>query len=494
MTLFILINTLAQSQSFNRIEKKIDSLIENNLIPSFAIGILKDGEVIYEKAFGYADRQAGVKSTINTSYQLASLSKPITATAIMKLHEEGKINLDDPITKYITLNKVDSSLEDPTIRQVLNHTSGLGTYFDIYYEDEKENYTSFDEAWKKFGTQFHAPGIVCEYSNLGYGLLDHIISQVTSETFQHHMRESLLSKLQMDHSFVLGNEGDRVKDLAVKYDHELKPLPLVKNNTPGAGNVASSIHDIMQFAKLHLGSGSEDFLTQESINAMHYFKEPNALFHYYQSTYYGLGWYAMENDQGRKVVWHEGGMTGASTSLKLYPEENIAIALLTNTYNPNVCRTISDELTKLLIHDYDPTPINEVADYKLISSDDTFYGSWEGSIYIDDEEIPVSLTLDDSGIELEYLDYGYVSFMTDYQPIPVRSKLLFGMINQDYFIGSGVGDLNTANQRDEFRHLLSFKLFKEGNALKGTIVNMAAADREYYARPYFINLEKVGSK
>jgi len=480
-----------RAQQFDHLESVIDSLISNRTLPSLGVGILKDGKVIYEKSFGYADMEANVKSTVRTPYQLASLSKPITATAIMQLHKKGLLNLNDPITKYVSLQKIDPAFQDPTILQLLNHTSGLGTYFDLYYADEPIKPTSFETAWAQYGMQFHEPGKVCEYSNLGYGLLDHIISKVTSQSFDEFLQTKLFRKLNMDQSFVIEQDPNPNYALAKKYDINLEDLPPIWNNTRGAGNIASSVHDMLQFAAFNLDFDHSEVLGKSEVQYMHTYKEPDALFHYYQETHYGLGWYINEDDNGQKVVWHEGGMMGASTMLKLFPKERLALVFMTNTYNSEVMRSLTDMTAKLLINNYQPTPINETAEYASISTDSTFLGSWQGSMILDKEKVPVSLKMEDSQIVIQYLDDSYRSFLTDDQPIPFESKLLFGAVNQGYFIGTGIGELSTSDKRKECRHLLSFKLYKDGDSLKGTIINMAAAHREYYARPYFMTLKKV---
>lgn len=95
------------------------------------------------------------------------------------------------------------------------------------------------------------------------------------------------------------------------------------------------------------------------------------------------------------------------------------------------------------------------------------------------------------GVQLSYIDPGFSSFLTDYTPLPYTSKLLFGALNQNYFIGTGMGELPASDKRAKHQHLLSLKLYKEGNKLKGIIVNLAAAKREYYAHPFYIELEKT---
>ena len=485
---------VCHAQDFKKLEERIDALIKNGQLPSVAVGILKDGAIVYEKAFGYADLDQKIKSTIHTPYQLASLSKPITATAILKLHEQGVINLDDPISRYISLQKVDPTFPDPTIRQVLNHTAGLGTYFDIFYEDEKIKPIQFKEAWERYGTIFQRPGKVCEYSNLGYGLLDYIIAQKTALTYSGYLKRNVFDQLNMEQSFVIEKRSKSDRQLAQKYRADLNELPAVWNNTPGAGNVASSVHDLLSFAAFHLQNSKTDFLKSSSIRIMQEYQAPNALFHYYQDTYYGLGWYVMDNDQGQKVVWHEGGMMGASTVLKLFPKENLAIVLLTNVYAPPVCRALTDEIATLMIPDYTSTPLNEIAEYSDAASDTTFQGSWQGQMHIEGSKIPISLSIENEGVTISYPDYTLRSFLSGDQPLPYNTKLFMGVVNQNYFLGTGIGELPTSDARKEHRHLLSFKLLREGNQLKGTIVSLSVEDREYDAHPYYLVLEKANVK
>lgn len=482
------------SQKFNNIENVLDSLIRHKHVPSIGVAILKEGKIIYETALGYADVENKIKATVHTPYQLASLTKPITATAIMKLHEQGIIDIDDPITKYIPLKlrKVEVDFSTPSIRQVLNHTSGLGTYFDIYYEDEKVVFENFEKAWDRYGTLFHEPGEVCEYSNLGYGLLDYIIAKNSSMSFADYLKSEIFNPLGMQNSSVILKNSSNSKEMAKKYNHLMEPLPFITNNTAGAGNVASSVHDIMRFANFHLENlKKERILGGALIKEMQCYKDSLALYHYYKDTYYGLGWYVNPNDNGQSVVWHEGGMMGASTMLKLYPNENIAIVLVTNTYNPGLCRELTDRITVELIEGYRPTPINETAEYGLMSSDSTFIGKWEGYMMIEEQKIPVSLSIADEEIRLRYIDYSISSFLTGYQPIPYTSSLLFGAINRNRFIGTGVGKLPASNLRRKFSQLLTIKLLKNKNQLTGTITTLAAADREYYAYPYYLYLEKT---
>ncbi|MEL6534696.1 MAG: serine hydrolase domain-containing protein [Bacteroidota bacterium] len=477
------------AQSHSTFEARVNSLVRSGTLPSLAVGVLKDGQIVYEQAFGLADHERKVAATVHTPYQLASLTKPFTATAVMQLAQSGRLGLDDPITRYVRLQKADSSFADPTLRQVLNHTAGLGTYFDIYYADEAIRPVSFAEAWAQYGIQFQPPGLVCEYSNLGYGLLGHVVEQVTGQAFGDYVQQHIFAPLGMENSFLVDSAAGS-DHLAPKYDPELEPLPEVWNNTPGAGNLAASVRDLLTFGRAQLNPTDFPGLPTEAITEMHTYREPDALFHYYQATRYTLGWYRRDDDGGQPVVWHEGGMMGASTVLKLYPEEDLALVLLTNTYQPAVLRQLTDALTSEFIAKYQPSPLNELAEYTSVAADSAWLGTWEGWVQAGETRMPLSLSIAADGIELSYTDERYRSFLTDGQPLPIRSQLLFGAVNQSYFVGTGMGELPTADRRGALPHLWSFKFYREGNTLRGTLVSLAAGTREYYAKPYALELRK----
>lgn len=487
-------NLSGDTPTFKSVEVKIKQALQEKRIPSIVIAIAKNGKIIYEHSFGYANVGENIKASTYTPYQLASATKPFTATAIMMLYERGLIDIDSPITKYIpdlVLNKVDPGFATPTIRQVLNHTSGLGTYFDIGYSDENYSFDNFEQGWGRYGTIFFNPGTVCEYSNLGYGLLDRIIAKVSGKSFSEFMHTELFKPLQLNNTYVAGSNYS-LNNSALKYNADGTELPNVSNNTAGAGNIYASVHDLVRFGMFHLGESKSNniILSEKLVRLMHGFKNERTLYSINHETFYGLGWYNQTIDSSSPVIWHEGGMPGASSMLKLFPNENVAIAVITNIYNYSFVREITDELTKIIIPGNHTLPINEMADYKYYTSDSTFYGTWAGSIVVKDKQIPASLNISKNEIILDYSDLTLKSFLTDYQPLPHKSILLYGMVNQNYFLGTTSGTLPAEHLRKELSHLLIIKLLKENRSMTGFITLMAAAEREYYAYPFYINLKK----
>jgi CubicO group peptidase (beta-lactamase class C family) len=474
------------------VEARINQAIKEKKVPSMVIAVARNGKIIYEKAFGYSDAGNGIKATIHTPYQLASASKPFTATAIMMLYERGLINIDSPVTKYVPeliLKKADPHFSMPTVRQVLNHTSGLGTYFDIGYADENYSFDDFKNGWRRYGTIFLNPGAASEYSNLGYGLLDHVIANVSGKTYTNFMASELFKPLQLDDTYVT-SPGYVTSVSARKYNANGTQLPEVINNTTGAGNIYTSVHDLIRFGIFNLRGEKEEkaILSDSLIGLMHSYKDKNALYTINKNTFYGLGWYVQAGDDNSSVIWHEGGMPGASSMLKLFPKEGISVAVITNTYNYPFCREITDEITRVILPERKTLPIDEMETYKNYTADTSFTGNWDGNITVEDKQIPASLSIKE--IVLSYADFTMKSFLTDNQPLPHKTVLLYGMINQGYFLGTTTGMLPVTHLRKEFGHLLILKLLKKNNLLTGTITTMAAADREYYAYPFFVELRK----
>lgn len=480
---------------FLPVEKEIQKAIDLKAIPSIVVAVAKNGNIIYEKAFGYANIGTQLKATTSTPYQLASVSKAFTATGIMLLNHQQKIDINLAAEKYISplqFKVIEGNSSDVRVINLLNHTSGLGTYFQMSYSDENVLADDFETAFNKYGTLFHPSSLICEYSNLGYGLLDYIIEKQSGTTFSNFMKNELFNPLGLENTFVEKIDM-KYGIIAQKYDANLKLLPEINNNTKGAGNIYSSIHDLILFGLFHLKSNNNNnnILDSEELDLMHSYIDNNTLYHYYDSTYYGLGWYFKQNDNGYRVVWHEGGMMGASSMIKLIPDEEIAIAVILNTSNQQYCQNITNQLIEIVLPSYNPAPLNEVAEYQNYTSDSTYFGNWKGIIKVGKVDIPCSLNIrPDGNIIIDYLDYTYKSYFTQNNPIPNKTILLTGLVNENSFIGMFPGNLPSDAIRHEFSQFISLKLFKQDDVLSGTVVSLAAAEREYYAYPFYIRLEK----
>src|SRR5688500_13954724 len=135
-------------------------LVEKSL-PSLAVAVARDGEILWEEAFGWADRENRVPATRHTLYSLASISKPITATGIMLLKAAGKLDLDAAVNDYLGEAKLAARVGDAgdaTVRRVANHSAGLPLHWHFFPEDEPRRRPEMDETIRRYGNLVTAPG------------------------------------------------------------------------------------------------------------------------------------------------------------------------------------------------------------------------------------------------------------------------------------------------------------------------------------------------
>ena len=148
---------------------------------------------------------AAVAATEHTMYSLASISKPVTATGLMVLVERKQIDLDRPVNDYLGAARVRGRAGDAalaTVRRVANHSSGLPLHYQFFYADEPFRPPSMDETIRRYGNLVTIPGERYEYSNLGYGILDYVISRVSGRPYAEFMREEVFGKLGLTHTSV----------------------------------------------------------------------------------------------------------------------------------------------------------------------------------------------------------------------------------------------------------------------------------------------------
>ncbi|MBE9533404.1 MAG: beta-lactamase family protein, partial [Proteobacteria bacterium] len=211
--------TAADADPFGSVRVHIEQLVADGEVPSMAIAVARDGEIIWEEGFGLVDRERSIPATEHTSYPLASISKPLTATGLMILVERGLVNLDSPINDYLGDVKLQARVGDAaeaTVRRVASHTSGLPLHAPHFYSDELYGPPPMDETIHHYGNLVTAPGERYQYSNLGYGLLGNVISRLSGESYTDFMHEEVFVPLGMDHTSVY--VGPSLEDgQAVKY-------------------------------------------------------------------------------------------------------------------------------------------------------------------------------------------------------------------------------------------------------------------------------------
>lgn len=479
-----------QAYDFSDVERAATKAVEQGGTPSLALAIAKDGKIIYEHAFGYADVEARTPATIRTAYPLASATKPITATALMALQEKQGLDLSAPVEKYLPdfhFRDAAGEARPVTLLQLLNHTSGLGTYARIHYgdalHDDATPDASLEADFPRYGRLVNPPGRVSEYSNLGYGVIGRVIERQSKQRLSAFVDEAVFRPLGMKDSFV-DTPGKRRMAVATGYDVTSARLPALYNNTPGAGNAYASVHDLLRFGMFHLApdKATHPVLNRKDVERMQANADPRALHHYYGAAYYGLGWYVRPNDGGQRVLWHEGGMPGASTIIKLLPEQGIVAVVLSNRSDVNeLTQKLTDQLIRTVMPGYQPAPLNPVANYVPYTGQSEFLGRWVGKITVDGVEDPCVLNLEADG-------KGLIRYPDGAQQDAEAS--LRAMVYGDSFISGFPGRLPSKDIAPGDKPLLLLKLVRTGNKLTGAVVAYSSPQRLEYLLPYSIALTR----
>lgn len=350
----LLASTSPATGQFDDVRQHIEQILVMDALPSIAVAVARDGEIIWEEGFGWADRENGIPATEHTMYSLASVTKPITATGLMVLVERGLVDLDRPVNDYLVDAKIVGRAGDAsgaTVRRLANHTSGLPAHDRYFYVDEPFGRPPMAETIRGYGFLATAPGERVGYSNLGYGILGHVISLVSGASYADFMREEVFLPLGMTRSS-LGIDSVLEATQAQRYRRDGTPLPFYQSDTPAAMDVYSSAHDLIRFAMFHLANhlpDQEAILPDELIDRMATATggglgaeaDPTA-------GAYGIGW-ALETAPGMPATFgHDGGTPGVTTSLVLLPEEEVAIVVLCNT-NTDAVGTLIDMIQDVVL-------------------------------------------------------------------------------------------------------------------------------------------------
>jgi CubicO group peptidase (beta-lactamase class C family) len=459
---------------FDSVRALIRQRIVDNSTPSVSVAVAQHGKIIWEEGFGWANREERIPATENTMYSLASISKPITATALMTLVQAGKIDLDKPINDYLgdaKLNARIGNANDATVRRVANHSSGLPLHYQFFYSNEPYQKPSYDETILRYGNLVTVPGEHYQYSNLGFGIIGYVLSRVSGESYPDFMRQTVFLKLGMTHTSIGVGPGLE-KFQAIRYDTKGLPLPAYDFDHPAASAVYSSAHDLVRFGMFHLKDHLPDqaqILTDASIDAMH---QPTML---RPDGGYGIGWFTDDRQDGYHVVSHTGSMPGVATILMLVPSEDIAVVVLTNNWvSPT---PIADAIFKVLLPKWQTAPQKPETPDPPFSPGPNLLGTWKGTLHTYQKDLPVTLNFMPSGdVHVQIAD-GLASLLNNVQ------------FKDGWLSGAASGNVATDDAERHRANTLLFSLKLRGNHLNGAV---SATEREYnpVALTQWLDVEK----
>lgn len=294
-------------------------------IPGLSVAVAANGKLRWSTGYGLADVENQVAARPDTIYRWASISKPVTAVAVMQLAEQGKIDLDAPIQTY--LPTFPTKPWPITPRQLLAHLGGIRHYKGDE-RDSTRRYARFRDAFEVFQNNplVCEPGTKHSYSTYGYNLLGGIVEDAAGEPFIGYLRDHIFRPAGMTHVRADAVEAlipHRARGYVKSSSGELKNSRLanLSNKTPGGG-LCGTADDAVRFA-LALQSGKLlSRATRESLWTRQKTRDG-------RSIDYGLGW-CLSKRNGRREVWHSGHTTQSSTLLYMLPDQKFAIALMAN--------------------------------------------------------------------------------------------------------------------------------------------------------------------
>ena len=390
-------------------------------IPGASIGVWYGGKE-YVAGFGKTSIEHPLPVTKETLFQVGSNTKPMVATAIMRLSEMGKLDLDVPVKTYLPKLKLkDKTVADKvTLRHLLNHTAGWeGDYFNDFGTGDE----ALEKMVKALGNlnQMTPLGDIWSYNNAAFYIAGRVIEVITGKAFEIVIKELVFEPLDMSmsffypddimitHRFVVGH------DLIDKKNKVSRPWAIPRAGAP-AGGVVANVHDMLSFARFHMGKG-DGVLKAASLKAMH---RPTVATS--GTSQMGISWFI--NDMGGKeIVYHGGSTNGQNSGFWFIPEENFALTVLTNSSETQEDRFLEEALKIYFDVSVPPTKLLEPSEDELQS----YTGRYENI------EMILTIDLKDGELWLGFEHKG--GFPTpDSPPLPVPPPVRIGFYEAEKII------------------------------------------------------------
>ena len=307
-----------------KIDKYFDNLIAQKRFNGSVL-FAENGRIIHHKTHGFKDYKT--KDSINneTAFQLASGSKPFTAIAVLKLIEEGKINFEDTIRKFIP----EIPYYNITVEQLLSHRGGIGnyTYFTAHeWKDSSGILTNQGilDFWKdSIPDIYYPPGKAFDYSNTGYAMLAVLVERVSNMNFRDYMQFKVFEPNGMKNTFIL-DMNEEIGNVAKGHLHDYrKPGNEYLNGVVGDKGMYSNCLDMFHFDNaLNNGKIISDSLLTRAMNRKNPIKK--------DGTSYGYGWRIYNADKPNQITYHTGWWQGFRSIYIKYPQENKTVIIMDN--------------------------------------------------------------------------------------------------------------------------------------------------------------------
>ncbi len=314
------------------LDERVPRYLEEFGVPGAAVAVIRNGEVAFGRGYGFADAARREPVTIRTGFNVASIAKPVTAWGVMRLVEQGRLELDAPVEQYLTRWHLPPSEFDAsgvTVRRLLSHTAGLSVEGYPGWGPGQELPTLEETLAGASGTGVQLimePGTDWRYSGGGYTLVQLLVEEVTGRRFADYMRDEVLHPLGMYRSgFVL--TPDVIAGSSTPFDQFGEPTPPVRLTAEAAGGLHTTAEDLSAFAAAAGGTvPGRGVVTPESVTLM---TTPAPA----SDGRYGFGYIIEPFRDGMETVGHDGSHRGWQSIFKIVPETGDGLVVLTNGTN-----------------------------------------------------------------------------------------------------------------------------------------------------------------
>jgi len=340
------------SDIFQKFDQFVFSKMCETKLPSETVAVVQDGKIVHSRAFGFKNVESALSTRVETLYGVGSVTKSFTALAICKLAEEGRLDLHDPVSKFLPMRG--SLFDEIEIHHLLTHSSGIPglgwaevhifstigqsrNWLPVSSVEDMDCFMDDVEDWKEA-----KPGSKFFYLNEGYYLLGEIVSRVSGSSYYDYLRENILDPLNMKRTFLSKEQVEGDGNFATPYVvSEDKVTPsVVPWGSGAAGGIMSNVIDLSNYVMMYLNKGELDgkrIVSKETIERMEtsYSKPPRSIF---QNMGYGYGLFVTDDFYGQKLVRHDGSVSVYLSGMAFLPEKGIGISLLCNGegYSPLV--------------------------------------------------------------------------------------------------------------------------------------------------------------
>ncbi|PKA99160.1 CubicO group peptidase (beta-lactamase class C family) [Flavobacteriaceae bacterium MAR_2009_75] len=329
----------------------LSDLVNENKVPGLALTVMKKGEVFFQRGYGHANLENRIPADPkNTVFRIASVSKPIAATALAKMVYDELIDLDASFYEYVPYYP--SKKWDFTIRQLASHTAGIRGYRGIEYGlNQAYSIAESIEIFKDDDLLFE-PGKGYQYNSFDWVMISLAMQEASGMPFEKYVEDYVLEPLAMNYTFApnVKNRIDTQLEEARRESPDLHLAKFYSKNRSGfrdaisvnnhyklaGGGYLSTTEDIAKLGQAYLDNKvlppeiKNQFLTAQEVNG--------------QSTYYGLGWQVSSDIHGRPYYGHVGNGVGGYSNFYVYPEHEMVFSILINCTDPKV----QDDLDKIV--------------------------------------------------------------------------------------------------------------------------------------------------